>query len=185
LNIQAALKVGSFSGRLRDGLCRCSGKSEGDGGRAGRKREAIEPAARPAESGRCGGNFGELEGKRFHCQKAVSSRAGEKMHEGPDFTGSYDQELNVEEESSVLEPRMYRVILHNDHYTTMDFVVLVLMAVFHKPAPEATRIMLNVHTKGHGVCGVYTYDVASTKIARVHFMARQREYPLRCSMEEV
>lgn len=107
------------------------------------------------------------------------------MHEGPDFTGSYDQELNVEEENNVLEPRMYRVILHNDHYTTMDFVVLVLMAVFHKPAPEATRIMLNVHTKGHGVCGVYTYDVASTKIARVHFMARQREYPLRCSMEEV
>jgi len=107
------------------------------------------------------------------------------MHNEPDITKNFDQELNVERENDVMEPRMYRVILHNDHYTTMDFVVQVLMTVFHKPAAQATRIMLDVHKKGHGVCGVYTYDIASTKIAQVHFMARQREYPLKCSMDEV
>jgi len=107
------------------------------------------------------------------------------MHNEPDITKNFDQELNVERENDVMEPRMYRVILHNDHYTTMDFVVRVLMTVFHKPAAQATRIMLDVHKKGKGVCGVYTYDIASTKIAQVHFMARQSEYPLKCSMDEV
>lgn len=107
------------------------------------------------------------------------------MHEEQDIGGSFNQELNVERENRIREPRMYRVILHNDHYTTMDFVVQVLMTVFHKPAALATRIMLDVHKKGRGVCGVYTYDIASTKIAQVHLMARQREYPLKCSMDEV
>lgn len=79
---------------------------------------------------------------------------------------------------------MYRVILHNDHYTTMDFVVEVLISVFHKPAAEATRIMLDVHRKGKGICGVYTYDIASSKVSLVHSMAKEREFPLRCSMEE-
>lgn len=79
---------------------------------------------------------------------------------------------------------MYRVILHNDHYTTMDFVVEVLISVFHKPAAEATRIMLDVHRKGKGICGVYTYDIASSKVSLVHSMAKDREFPLRCSMEE-
>ena len=107
------------------------------------------------------------------------------MNEEPDFRGNFDQELNVERKNDVMEPRMYRVILHNDHYTTMDFVVQILMTVFHKPAAQATKIMLDVHKKGKGVCGVYTHDIASTKIAQVHFMARQREYPLKCSMDEV
>lgn len=79
---------------------------------------------------------------------------------------------------------MYRVILHNDHYTTMEFVVEVLISVFHKPAAEATRIMLDVHRKGKGTCGVFTYDIASSKVSRVHAMAKDREFPLRCSMEE-
>lgn len=79
---------------------------------------------------------------------------------------------------------MFRVILHNDHYTTMDFVVEVLISVFHKPAAEATRIMLDVHRKGKGICGVYTYDIASSKVSLVHSMAKEREFPLRCSMEE-
>jgi len=87
-------------------------------------------------------------------------------------------------EARLEEPHMYRVILHNDDYTTMDFVVTVLMKVFHKTAPEATKIMLDVHRKGHGVCGCYTYDIATTKVAQVHEMARKNEYPLRCSCEE-
>ncbi|OPY90968.1 MAG: ATP-dependent Clp protease adapter protein ClpS [Syntrophus sp. PtaU1.Bin208] len=106
------------------------------------------------------------------------------MHEEPDFIRSYDQELDIGHENETLKPRMYRVLLHNDDYTTMDFVVYILMTIFHKPAAEATRIMLDVHKKGQGVCGIYTYDIASTKIAQVHFISRQREFPLRCSMDE-
>jgi len=94
------------------------------------------------------------------------------------------EDIDVEEEVDLREPRMYRVILHNDHYTTMDFVVEVLISVFHKPAAEATRIMLDVHRKGKGICGVYTYDIASSKVSLVHSMAKDREFPLRCSMEE-
>jgi ATP-dependent Clp protease adaptor protein ClpS len=76
------------------------------------------------------------------------------------------------------------VILVNDDYTTMDFVIEVLIGVFHKPAAEATRIMLDVHENGKGVCGVYTYDIATTKIDLVHKLARKREFPLKCSLEE-
>jgi ATP-dependent Clp protease adaptor protein ClpS len=80
---------------------------------------------------------------------------------------------------------MYRVLLHNDDYTTMDFVVEILISVFHKPAAEATRIMLDVHKRGMGICGVYTYDIAMTRVAMVHQLARKREFPLRCSIDEV
>ena len=84
----------------------------------------------------------------------------------------------------VKRPSPFRVILHNDNYTTMDFVVTVIQAVFHKPAAEATRIMLDVHKKGQGVVGVYTFDIATTKASQVHEMARQNEFPLRASCEE-
>ena len=82
------------------------------------------------------------------------------------------------------EPKMYRVILHNDHYTTMDFVVTVLMKIFHKSAAEATKIMLDVHKKGKGLCGVYICDIAMTKVAQVDKMAKENEFPLKCSYEE-
>jgi len=82
------------------------------------------------------------------------------------------------------QPKMYKVLLHNDDYTTMDFVVYVLRTIFHRPEAEAVRIMLNVHRNGVGVAGVYTYEVAETKIAQVEALARQHEFPLRCSMEE-
>ncbi|MBW1987959.1 MAG: ATP-dependent Clp protease adaptor ClpS [Deltaproteobacteria bacterium] len=78
---------------------------------------------------------------------------------------------------------MYRVLLHNDDYTTMDFVVEVLRTVFHKPSAEASRIMWNVHLNGVGVAGVYTAEVAETKIHTVHRLAREHGFPLRCSME--
>lgn len=82
------------------------------------------------------------------------------------------------------EPEMFRVILHNDHYTTQEFVVGVIVAVFHKTASEATRIMLDVHRKGKGTVGVYTYDIAHTKVAQVRELAKAQEYPLKCTIEK-
>jgi ATP-dependent Clp protease adaptor protein ClpS len=93
-------------------------------------------------------------------------------------------EGEVRSDQEICEPNLYRVILCNDDYTTMDFVIEILIVVFHKPAAEATRIMLDVHKKGKGLCGIYTYDIATTKIDRVHQLARKREFPLKCSLEE-
>lgn len=79
---------------------------------------------------------------------------------------------------------MFRVLLHNDDYTTMEFVVDVLMAIFKKTVEEATQIMLNVHKKGIGVCGVYTREIAETKVEAVIRLAHENGYPLRCTMEK-
>ena len=91
--------------------------------------------------------------------------------------------LSVEDE--VREPRQFKVMLHNDDYTTMEFVVLVLVSVFRKNENEATQIMLNVHNNGVGVCGIYTAEVAELKVSLVPRLAKESGYPLRCSMEEV
>jgi ATP-dependent Clp protease adaptor protein ClpS len=93
-------------------------------------------------------------------------------------------ETGVGNEQEIREPKMYRVILHNDDYTTMDFVIEVLMSIFNKTVSDASRIMLDVHKKGKGICGVYTYDLAATRVARVHQLAHKREFPLKCSLEE-
>jgi len=92
-------------------------------------------------------------------------------------------ELELSDETR--EPRRFKVLLHNDDYTTMDFVVHVLERVFHKQEPEAMRIMLAVHKQGFGVCGVYTAEVAETKVDTVHSMAKAAGFPLRASLEEV
>lgn len=84
----------------------------------------------------------------------------------------------------IKEPSMYRVLLHNDDYTTMDFVVEVLMTVFQKSMEEAILIMLNVHRQGTGMCGLYTLEVAETKMNFVHALARDKGLPLRCSVEK-
>lgn len=89
-----------------------------------------------------------------------------------------------EAKNKVQKPRMYRVVLLNDDYTSMDFVVEVLVKLFNKPVPEATKIMLDVHKKGKGVVGVYPYDIASTKVVQVELMAEERGYPLKADMEE-
>jgi len=81
-------------------------------------------------------------------------------------------------------PPLYRVILLNDDYTPMEFVVQVLEKVFSLDRNTATRIMLEVHTKGKGVCGVYTYEIAETKVAQVTGLAQQHQHPLLCTMEE-
>lgn len=82
------------------------------------------------------------------------------------------------------KPRMYKVLLHNDDYTTMEFVVFVLQGIFHHSESEAMQIMLHVHKHGLGVAGVYTREIAETRIAQVEALARKHEYPLRCSMDE-
>ena len=82
------------------------------------------------------------------------------------------------------KPSMYRVLLLNDDYTPMEFVVYVLEQFFNKSREDATRIMLHVHQKGVGVCGVYTFEVAETKVAQVMDLARRNEHPLQCTMEK-
>lgn len=80
-------------------------------------------------------------------------------------------------------PPLFKVLLHNDDFTTQEFVVWVLRTVFHKPEGEAVRIMLNVHQQGKGLAGVYTRDIAETKLTQVKRLAEAQEFPLLCTME--
>jgi ATP-dependent Clp protease adaptor protein ClpS len=93
-------------------------------------------------------------------------------------------ELLEKTRDELKEPTLYKVILHNDHYTTMEFVVSVLEGVFAKTPAEAFRIMMKVHTEGRGLCGLYPHEIAETKVAAVHDLAKQHGFPLRASMEE-
>jgi len=86
-------------------------------------------------------------------------------------------------EEKIKEPEEYRVILLNDHYTSMDFVVEILVTVFHKNIQDANKIMLDVHKKGKSPVGMYTWDIAITKMEQVHAAARANEFPLRCIVE--
>ena len=94
-----------------------------------------------------------------------------------------DLGIAADTEKKLKKPKLYRVLLHNDDYTTMEFVVMVLKTVFHHRHEVAIQIMLNVHRQGIGVAGVYSYEVAETKVNKVLTMARKEEFPLRCSME--
>lgn len=95
-----------------------------------------------------------------------------------------DTSLAERARSKTERPRLFKVLLHNDDYTTMQFVVEILESVFHKSPAEAHRIMMSVHTRGHGVCGAYPHEIAETKVALVHDEAREHGFPLRASMEE-
>ena len=98
----------------------------------------------------------------------------------------HDDGLAVEESKpKVKPPPLYKVILLNDDYTPMEFVVWILIKVFHKPHDEAQRLMLQVHTSGRGVCGVFPHDVARTKVYQVQMLAEQNEHPLQSVMEAV
>jgi ATP-dependent Clp protease adaptor protein ClpS len=96
-----------------------------------------------------------------------------------------NHEVVAETTKKLQKPHPYKILLHNDDYTTMEFVVRVLQYVFYKEHAEAVQIMLDVHKKGMGVAGIYPYEVAETKVAVVESLARQNEYPLKCTMEEV
>lgn len=97
--------------------------------------------------------------------------------------GNFD--LAVEEAQPKLKaPPLYRVVLINDDFTPMEFVVEILESVFSMQRTRATQVMLEVHTKGKGICGVFSYEIAETKVAQVMSIATQNQHPLLCTMEE-
>jgi len=96
----------------------------------------------------------------------------------------YDEAPVAEAEEEVEEPPLFKVLLHNDDYTTMEFVVMVLEAIFNMPEDQAIQVMLNVHVRGAGVAGIYTFEIAEMKVARTMAMARENEFPLLCTMEK-
>jgi len=96
-----------------------------------------------------------------------------------------DFELAVEEvRPAIKEPPLYRVVLINDDFTPMEFVVNILEGIFGMQRTRATQVMLEVHTKGKGICGVYNFEIAETKVAQVMGIAQQHQHPLLCTMEE-
>ena len=94
----------------------------------------------------------------------------------------FEEELELDLE--LHEPQMFRVLLHNDDYTSMDFVVEVLMGIFHKTHAEAEQIMLQIHEKDKAICGVYSFEIAQTKAQQVKQQAKQNEFPLLATIEE-
>ncbi|MEW6600845.1 MAG: ATP-dependent Clp protease adapter ClpS [Nitrospirota bacterium] len=100
------------------------------------------------------------------------------------FDLGLDENLATEKRTASKSPPMYKVFLMNDDYTTMDFVVHILESVFRKPVVEATQIMLHVHNHGKGLAGVYTHEIAETKINTVHQLSHQKGFPLKCTMEK-
>ena len=101
-----------------------------------------------------------------------------------DVNREFEDDVLSKDDVRLEEPPMFRVLLHNDDYTTMEFVVEILVAVFNKTPEEATEIMLNVHKQGVGICGIFTHELAETKVAIVVDLARASEFPLRCTMEK-
>jgi ATP-dependent Clp protease adaptor protein ClpS len=96
-----------------------------------------------------------------------------------------NKEFALEEDYFLEEPKMYKVILLNDDYTSMDFVVEVLVSIYSKSDEEAVQIMLDVHKKGKAICGVYVYEIAETKSYLTHKLARENNFPLKTLIEEV
>jgi ATP-dependent Clp protease adaptor protein ClpS len=118
-----------------------------------------------------------------HPRRASSPRIdmsdnGKRGEEGPG-TG-----VVVKTKPKTKKPSMYKVLMLNDDYTPMEFVVHILERFFSKNRQEATRIMLHVHRRGVGICGVYTYEVAETKVTQVMDFARQHQHPLQCTLEK-
>jgi len=112
----------------------------------------------------------------------MSGNQNKEFLTGPDE----DRGLAVEEaRPKTKKPPLFRVVLLNDDYTPMEFVVEVLELIFGMDRQKATRIMLEVHTKGKGVCGVFTYEIAETKVAQVCSFADQNQHPLLCTLEEI
>jgi ATP-dependent Clp protease adaptor protein ClpS len=101
------------------------------------------------------------------------------------FEDDHDQGVLVDKARPKLKPpRMYKVILNNDDYTPMEFVVHILELFFGMDRDKATQIMLHIHTRGQGVCGIFTRDIAETKVTQVNEYSREHQHPLMCTMEE-
>ena len=103
--------------------------------------------------------------------------------DGPEDPFQGDGESELLEEVKVKKPRRYKVMLHNDDYTTMEFVIYILQNVFGKTFEEAKTIMLSVHNKGIGVCGIYSYEIAESKSTKVEKLAKENGHPLMCTIE--
>ncbi len=97
---------------------------------------------------------------------------------------SNEIEIELDDDIDLQEPKKYKVFLLNDDFSTMDFVIDVLVRVFRKTVDEASIIMLNIHNNGKDLCGIYTYEIATTKVAQVKSMAREKGFPLKAMMEE-
>ncbi|MGI8669329.1 MAG: ATP-dependent Clp protease adaptor ClpS [Aridibacter sp.] len=104
------------------------------------------------------------------------------MPEFPDI--SFDEEVLTQSKTELKKPQLYKVILHNDDYTTMDFVVFILQYVFKRTEAEAFAVMLKVHNEGIGIAGIYPYEIAFIKSNKTKNLARSREFPLLCTVEE-
>jgi ATP-dependent Clp protease adaptor protein ClpS len=102
----------------------------------------------------------------------------------PNRESQQGTDVLTEQKQKLQKPPLYKVLLHNDNYTTMEFVVYVLVTIFHHSEGDAIRIMLQVHHQDIGIAGVYTFEVAETKVAKVAQMAREHDYPLLCTLEE-
>ena len=100
------------------------------------------------------------------------------------MTDQLGRSVEIKAKPKTKKPSMYKVLMLNDDYTPMEFVVHVLERFFSKNREEATRIMLHVHQKGVGICGVYTYEVAETKVTQVMDLARKHQHPLQCTLEK-
>jgi ATP-dependent Clp protease adaptor protein ClpS len=94
------------------------------------------------------------------------------------------EEILTKDKKDIQEPPQYKVLLHNDDYTTMEFVIMVLETIFGKDTSEATTIMLNVHHQGMGVAGIFSREIGETKVSEVHQTARKNQFPLKCSLEK-
>lgn len=117
-------------------------------------------------------------------QQQWRNMAGGDDEREPDRPGRHDVGLLTRTRAMTKKPSMYRVLLLNDDFTPMDFVIHVLERFFGKNRQEATEIMLHVHRRGVGVCGTFTYEVAETKVNLVMDYARKNEHPLQCTMEK-
>jgi len=116
-------------------------------------------------------------------EPAPPATGGGRRPEHPDDPGVTTAEPKTKTKPKLERPKLYKVLLHNDDYTPMEFVVLVLVNVFHKSESDATSIMLHAHTRGYAVAGVYTFEVAETKVAETLKLAEQSQFPLLCTME--
>lgn len=127
--------------------------------------------------------FGAFEHSGLPLAERLSDDGGDAGERGPD-DGQRETNIILKTRPKTKKPSMYKVLLLNDDYTPMEFVVLVLEKFFNKSRQEATDIMLTVHRRGVGVCGVYTFEIAETKVAQVMDFARANEQPLQCTMEK-
>ncbi len=128
--------------------------------------------------------YGEIGAKPAPCGAKAATLAGDKDDRKEGDGDGAGTSVITKPRTRVKKPRLYKVLLLNDDYTPMDFVIFILEQYFNKSRSEATGIMLQVHRSGVGVCGVFTYEVAETKVSQVMNIARQNEHPLQCTMEK-